>query len=297
MGSPAQKAIDVILEATQDGVIAVDEDGLVTLFNRAAERLTGIRAESAVGRPAVDVIPNTRLHIVLETGEPELGMQQDLGTTVIVTNRIPVRDDHGRVTGVVAVFRDITELTRLTGQVSDLWNVRSLLEAVIESTSDAVSVSDERGNTIIVNPAYTRLTGLPKEAVINKPVTVDIAEGESMHMRVLQTGTPVRNVRMKVGPSGKEVIVNVAPIRINGTIKGSVGIIHDISEIIGLTEELANARKLLRHLKARYTWDDIIGSSPSLELAKEQAKSAAETPATVLLRGESGTGKELFAHA
>ncbi len=176
-------------------------------------------------------------------------------------------------------------------------NVRSLFEAVIEATNDAISVADENGNTIIVNPAYTRITGLPKEAVINKPVTVDIAEGESMHMQVLRTGTAVRNVRMKVGPTGREVIVNVAPIYVDGRIKGSVGVIHDISEIIALTGELALARKLLRQLKARYTWDDIIGSSPSLELAKEQAKSAAETPATVLLRGESGTGKELFAHA
>jgi PAS domain S-box-containing protein len=176
-------------------------------------------------------------------------------------------------------------------------NVRSLLEAVIEATNDAISVSDEHGNTIIVNPAYTRITGLPKEAVLNKPVTVDIAEGESMHMQVLRTGTAVRNVRMKVGPAKRDVIVNVAPIYVDAKIKGSVGIIHDISEIIALTDELAHAKKLLRHLKARYTWDDIIGSSPSLELAKEQARRAAETPATVLLRGESGTGKELFAHA
>lgn len=176
-------------------------------------------------------------------------------------------------------------------------NVRSLLEAVIEATNDAISVADEHGNTIIVNPAYTRITGLPKEAVLNKPVTVDIAEGESMHMQVLRTGTAVRNVRMKVGPAKREVIVNVAPIYVDAKIKGSVGIIHDISEIIALTDKLAHAKKLLRQLKARYTWDDIIGSSPSLELAKEQARRAAETPATVLLRGESGTGKELFAHA
>ncbi|MBA4374335.1 MAG: sigma-54-dependent Fis family transcriptional regulator [Thermodesulfovibrio sp.] len=176
-------------------------------------------------------------------------------------------------------------------------NVRSLLEAVIEATNDAISVADENGNTIIVNPAYTRITGLPKEAVLNKPVTVDIAEGESMHIQVLRTGTAVRNVRMKVGPAKRDVIVNVAPIYVDAKIKGSVGIIHDISEIIALTDELAHAKKLLRHLKARYTWDDIIGSSPSLELAKEQARRAAETPATVLLRGESGTGKELFAHA
>jgi PAS domain S-box-containing protein len=297
MESITKKEIEIILDSTYDGRIAINRSGSVTLFNRAAERITGLRAGLVIGKPAVEVIPNTRLHIVLATGEPELNRQQDLGTIIIVTNRVPVKDSAGDIIGAVAVFRDITEIKKLAGEVSDLWNVRSLLEAVIEAAVDAISVSDENGNTIIVNPAYTRITGLPREAVIDKPVTVDIAEGESMHMKVLQTGTAVRNIRMKVGPAKKEVIVNVAPIYVDGRIKGSVGVIHDISEIISLTEELENARKLIRQIRARYTWDDIIGSSLSIELAKEQARSAAETPATVLLRGESGTGKELFAHA
>ncbi len=171
------------------------------------------------------------------------------------------------------------------------------IETILDLTSDAISVADEKGNTILVNEAYTRITGLPRKAVINKPVTVDIAEGESMHIKVLQTGKAVRNVYMKVGPSKKEVIVNVEPIYVDDKLKGSAGVIHDISEIIALNTELAKAKKLIRHLEARYTWDDIIGTSPALEHAKEQALRAAETPATVLLTGASGTGKELFAHA
>jgi len=145
-----------------------------------------------------------------------------------------VRDADGRVRGAVAVFRDITDIKKLSSTVSDLWNVRSLLE----------------------------------------------------------TGKPVKNVHMQVGSAKKEVIVNVAPIYINGDIRDSVGVIRDISEVSALTEELAHAKKLIRQLKARYTWDDIIGKSPAIELAKEQAKRAAETPATVLLRGEGGTGQE-----
>ncbi len=289
--------IDIIFDSASDGMIAVKNDGTVTLFNKAAERITGLSAKEIIGKPAVDVIPNTRLHIVLAEGKPEIGQEQNLGTTVIITNRVPVRGADGRVRGAVAVFRDITEIKNLSSTVSDLCNVRSLLEAVLDSTSDAISVADGQGNNIIVNPAYTRITGLPPEAVIGKHVTVDIAEGESMHMKVLETGKPVKNVHMKVGPAKKEVIVNVAPIYIDGDIRGSVGVIRDISEVIALTEELAHAKKLIRQLKARYTWDDIIGKSPAIVLAKEQAKRAAETPATVLLRGESGTGKELFAHA
>ncbi|MGD0283593.1 MAG: sigma-54-dependent Fis family transcriptional regulator [Dissulfurispiraceae bacterium] len=297
MNAITKEEIEIILDSTHDGMIAVNKAGIVTLFNKAAERITGLEGNKIMGHPAVDVIPNTRLHIILSEGEPELNQQQILGKTVIVTNRVPVRNNEGRIIGAVAVFRDITEITTLAGQVSDLWKARSLLEAIIEATEDAISVADDKGNYIIVNSAYTRITGLPKEAVLNKSVMVDIAEGESMHMKVLQSGQPVHNVRMKVGPARREVIVNVAPIFIDGKISGSVGVIQDISGIISLTEELSQAKKLLRHLKARYTCLDIIGNSPAMIRAKEQARMAADTPATVILRGDSGTGKELFAHA
>ncbi|HSA78023.1 MAG TPA: sigma-54-dependent Fis family transcriptional regulator [Nitrospirota bacterium] len=297
MATLTAREIDIILDSTHDGLIAVDRSGIVTLFNRAAERITGLKAEMVVGRPAIKVIPNTRLHVILAEGKSEINQEQRMNDVVIVTNRVPVRGEDGEIVGAVAVFRDITELRSLADKVTGLWNVRSLLEAVIESTSDAISVADERGNTIIVNPAYTRITGLAKDAVLDKPVTVDIAEGESMHLRVQRTGMPVRNVRMKVGPAKKEVIVNVAPIHIDGKIRGSVGTIQDISEIMALTSELAHAKKLIRRLEARYTWDDIVGTGAALVTAKEQAMRAAGTPATVLLRGESGTGKELFAHA
>ena len=175
--------------------------------------------------------------------------------------------------------------------------VSSLLEAILNSTEDAISVVDEKGYGILINPAYTRITGLNEEDVLNKPCTVDIAEGESMHMKVLATRKAVRGVSMKVGPNKRPVIVNVAPIIMDNELKGSVGVIHDISEIRKLTEELENARSLLRLMMAKYTFDDIIGEGELIKASIVQAKHAADTPATVMLRGESGTGKELFAHA
>lgn len=175
--------------------------------------------------------------------------------------------------------------------------LKSLFEAIIHSTQDAISVCDEKGTQILINPAYTRITGLNAEDVLNKPCTVDIAEGESMHMQVLRTKKPVRGVPMKVGPNRREVVVNVAPILVDGKLRGSVGIIHDIHEIKHLNEELERAKSLIRRMQAKYTFDDIIGSGELMQTAVELARRAAETPATVLLRGESGTGKELFAHA
>ncbi len=289
--------IGSIIDLTGDGIVIVNEEAIIIACNTVAERITKLRSEDIKGQSAVDVLPGAGLHTVVVQGIPEFNKKLNSADAGMSVSTIPLKDVGGRVTGAVSILRDSANVTALTSQVSDLWEARSLLEAVIQSTEDAISVADEKGNTIIVNSAYTRITGFPEEAVINKPVTVDIAEGESMHMKVLKTGKPVRNVHMKVGPAKKEVIVNVAPIYIDGRLRGSAGVIHDISELIALNTELAKAKKLIRHLEARYTWDDIIGKSPVLEHAKEQAERAAETPATVLLRGESGTGKELFAHA
>ena len=118
-----------------------------------------------------------------------------------------------------------------------------------------------------------------------------------MHMKVLQTGHAVRGVHMKVGPKKKDVIVNVAPVIVDKHIKGSVGVIHDITEFKRLAEELEKAKRIIRTLEAKYTFEEIVGTSDAILLAVDQARKAAHTPATVLLRGESGTGKELFAHA
>lgn len=191
---------------------------------------------------------------------------------------------------------DVSKLIKSADQSANVVNAE-LLSAIINSTQDAISVVDEQGLGILINPAYTRLTGLTAADVLGKPPTVDIAVGESMHMQVLRTGKAVKGISMKVGPKRREVLVNVAPITVEGKLVGSVAVIHDVSEIRKLSEELEGAKRLIRHLEAKYTFKDIIGESREIREAIEQAQRAAQTPATVMLRGESGTGKELFAHA
>lgn len=292
-----QNQTKAFLDAAHEGVMAIDAEGRITLFNAAAERLMGVSAESVMGCFVRDVIPNTRLHLVLETGEPELDQIQDTGTTTVMTNRVPVRDSTGEIRGALATFRDIGEIRRLGSEIVQLKETRTLLEAIVNSTQDAISVVDERGMGMLINPAYTRLTGLTEADVLQKPATVDIAEGESMHMHVLRTHRPVKHVHMKVGPGRREVLVDVAPILVDGVLRGSVGVIHDVSEIRSLNEQLDRAHRLIRRLDARYTFEDIVAESPIMREVVERAVRAAATPATVLLSGESGTGKELFAHA
>lgn len=294
----SKRDYETLLNSTHDAIIGVNQDAIITLFNKAAERLTGTVASQVLGMRAEDSIDNTRLHIVLETGQPELNQEQILPNgTKIITNRMPVRSESGEIRGAVAIFRDITDVIALVEEISDLKELKSMLQAIIHSSDEAISVVDANGVGLLINPAYTRITGLTPEEVIGKPANVDIFDQESMHMRVLQTQKPVRHTPMKVGPKRKDVIVNIAPVMVDGVLRGSVGVIHDVTELKALGEELEKARQMIRTLEAKYTFGEIVGRSELMKLAVEQAKTAALTPATVLLRGESGTGKELFAHA
>lgn len=289
---------DRIFNSTHDGMIFIDVNETIILFNQMAEKMVGQKREDVIGRQIKDVVPNTKLPRILETREPEYNQKQLLGKHLqIVTTRLPIIDEGGKLLGALCVFKDITDAVELAEEVTNLKQIRTMLEAIIQSSDEAISVVDENGIGMLINKAYTKMTGLSESEVIGKPASTDISEGESMHLKVLGTRRPVRGVRMKVGPNKKDVIVNVAPVIVDGILKGSVGVIHDVSEIKTLTAELNRARQIIRTLEAKYTFDDIIGTSEQMLVALEQAKLGAKTPATILLRGESGTGKELFAHA
>ncbi|MFD0767920.1 sigma 54-interacting transcriptional regulator [Bacillus sp. CGMCC 1.60114] len=289
---------DLILNSTHDGMIVVDKDGNVLLFNKSAERMIGYKSEDVVNKYILEVIPTSKLLRIIRTKQIEINQELTLHNgKKIISTRIPILNEVGEVQGAFAVFKDITEIVNLAEEVTNLKEIQMLLEAIIHSSEEAISVVDEQGRGLVINPAYTKLTGLSEEDIIGKPATTDIVEGESMHMKVLRTRRAVRGIHMKIGQKKRDVIVNVAPVIVDGILKGSVGVIRDVSEIQKLTNELNRARQIIRTLEAKYSFDDIVGTSEGIVAAIEQAKLGANTPATVLLRGESGTGKELFAHA
>ncbi len=288
----------LILNSTDDAMVVIDTDGMIIFFNKSAARMTGVPVSQAIGKHIHEVIPKSKLPRIISTKRIESNQESVLENGKrIITTRIPMTNDRNEVIGAIAVFKDITEVVNLAEEITNLKEIQTMLEAIIQSSDEAISVVDENGRGILINPAYTRITGLPKEQVIGQPATADISEGESMHLKVIQTRRAIRGTKMRVGPMKKEVIVNVAPIIVDGILKGSVGVIHDVSEIQSLTKELNRARQIIRNLEAKYTFEDIISNSDEMNIAVEQAKLGAKTPATILLRGESGTGKELFAHA
>lgn len=285
--SISSREMQDILNSTHDAVVAVNQQGIIVLINTAAERLLGITAQEAYGEYAKEKIPGSRLHCVLETGKPELNQRQETGSASILTSRMPVWDAANRIVGAVAVFRDMTEMRQLAEEITCVKEMKKLLEAIINTTQDVISVVDDQGKIILVNPAYTRLIGMRQEEVLGKPPTIDIRQGESVHLSAMQSMEAVWGVPLKVGPASREVMVSAAPLIVDGRLRGSVAVVHEIQE----------GRYLPDQRQSRYTFEDIVARGAAMKAAVENARRAAVTPATVLLTGESGTGKELFAHA
>ncbi len=177
------------------------------------------------------------------------------------------------------------------------------LDIILDHIYFGIIVVDRKGKVIFFNKTYEEFLGLKKEEVLGKHVT-EVIENTRMHI-VVKTGEPEIGWRQRI--KGQDMIVQRIPIKINGEIVGAVGqvMFRDIEEV----RELASRLNLLeskveyyeRELKtlkySKYTFENIIGKSPTIENAKILAMKAAETNATVLLIGESGTGKEIFAHA
>jgi len=108
--------IKVVLDSVVQGVIATDEQGCVTIYNPAAERIFRIPGDQVIGRKVQDIIPNTQMHKVLESGAAQMAVLQDVNGGVIATNRIPILAG-GKRLGVVSTFEDVTKIQYLEQQI------------------------------------------------------------------------------------------------------------------------------------------------------------------------------------
>jgi len=124
------------LASIGDAVMATDVDGRITFLNGVAETLTGWSLREATGRPVQEVFhiinEHTRLTVedpvrkVLETGlivglaNHTVLIRKDGTEIAIDDSGAPIRDDDGKVTGAVLVFRDITERRRAEAEREDM---------------------------------------------------------------------------------------------------------------------------------------------------------------------------------
>ena len=115
-----------ILDALEEGVLAIDKDGKIIFFNTAAARLLSLTPD-AVGKPLSAVYPASTLGRILYTGKPEYNVSmKSLPDVRVLSDRLPIYED-GKVAGAVGIFRNRTEVTQLA---DDLTGVRHMVDAM-----------------------------------------------------------------------------------------------------------------------------------------------------------------------
>jgi propionate catabolism operon transcriptional regulator len=173
--------------------------------------------------------------------------------------------------------------------IEDVYKERYQVNAIVNSTHDGVVAIDLEGNIKIANEHAKTILGIDED-MKGRTITEFIPQSDMI--RVLEEGKIERDEIATVG--GRKVIINRAPVIINGKVVGAVSNFQEITDIQKIELQL---RKRLHQsgLEAKYKLTDIIGKTEEIMEAKELARKFAETESTVLITGESGTGKELFA--
>ncbi len=122
------------LESLCEGAIAIDRNGRVVYVNEKYLPALGLRrASEAIGRPIEEIIPNSLMRRVAETGEPILLDIMELGGEQLVVTRMPIEDEQGKVIGAIGfvLYHRLDSLKpllmRLTQLESDLRSARRQL--------------------------------------------------------------------------------------------------------------------------------------------------------------------------
>lgn len=121
-----------MLDAIHEGIIAIDGNSRITLINDSALNILQMNdkyeMKDMIEKVVTDVFPTSRLPNVLKTGAAEYDKEQRINDTIIVTNRVPIKDGE-RIVGALATFRDKTKITRLAEEVTGVKQIVDALRA------------------------------------------------------------------------------------------------------------------------------------------------------------------------
>jgi len=130
--------IGVILDSVADGVFTVDDEFRVTSFNRAAEEITGVPRDEALGRPCCEVFrasiceAQCALKETMHTGRPVVNrsvyiLRPDGERVPISVSTALLKDRQGRVLGGVETFRDLRLVEQLRAEIARQYTFADIL--------------------------------------------------------------------------------------------------------------------------------------------------------------------------
>ncbi len=179
------------------------------------------------------------------------------------------------------------------------------IDDLIESSYDGLYITDGKANTVMINRAYERITGLKRKDLIGKNMRELVKKGifdHSVTFEVLKKRKPVTILQKIMGD--KKVMVTGNPIfNDSGEIDYVVTNVRDVTELVDLRMKLEETQKLsslyyetLREERQfKHILENIIAKSEIMQKVISQAVKVAGVDTSVLLTGESGVGKTMLA--
>lgn len=295
-----------IFDSLLNPLIVIDGEQEVVIFNEAAERTFGLKAQEAIGRKINEVLPQAGLSSVVRTGEAKMGQRIAIGGKNLIYNVTPLRNRE-KAQGVVALFFEESAQEDVAAEVGHLRELTREYDAMFDSSYDGIFITDAEGRVIKANRAFERLSGYRLDRFMGTKLTRLIEQGYIDHsatLEALETGriaTKTHRTR-----AGQVLVETSTPILgSDGLAIRAITNLRDITELNSLKEQLDRSEALsqryyheLRHVRK----DDlikrgIIFKSDEMRKVIDLASRIAPFDTTVIIEGQSGVGKELVARA
>ncbi|HEX7555346.1 MAG TPA: sigma 54-interacting transcriptional regulator, partial [Leptolinea sp.] len=295
-----KEELDTVINSAYNGIITIDTDGNVRLINSAAEKTLGMLKKDVLGCPLSQILPDSNLYDVVRSGKTDFGQKINFGDKILVTNKSPLAHKEN-IIGAVAVFQDISDFELISEELHYTKSLKEELATIIESSFDGIYLTDSSGRILRVNEAFTRITGIGSEELLNKTIDELVERGVFKHtipLEALADGRPV-TISQEVR-TGKTILVTSNPIMdANGHISRIVHNARDITELNNLKNKLEQAKSLSQHYREQLNKIKIsnkyITKAQSSKALIELVMRLSAVDTTVLITGESGVGKEIIA--
>jgi len=179
----SEQRLRAVFDASPDGIITLDADGLITDCNASIVQAIGVQsADKLIGRPAVELIASdhraaahAKLRESLHTGAVR-SLEYDIVRpdgerfpVELSANVIPGDEDNPRE--IVVTVRDISARKAAEREVQQLSQFR---RSIIEQANIWLHVLDRDLNTIVWNPAAARISGISPEEALNSHLTWEV---------------------------------------------------------------------------------------------------------------------------
>jgi PAS domain S-box-containing protein len=300
------KKLAPLFDMAYNGIVIIDEKGLIQVYNEAARKVLGIRERDLIGRPIASFNPEPWRDMweIIKTGVPQIAKKTVIGESTIIANRTPIFFK-GRVRGVMSIFQDISEYEKVGSELESFKRLNEELDTIIESSYDGLYITDGHSKTLRVNPAYERITGLLKKDLVDKSTDELVARGYfdvSVSLDVIKAKRA--KTMMQHIKGGKTVMVTGNPVLDSrNEVVRVVTNVRDLTELNQLREELEETKQLtkryqdelIEHQYLIQAEQELVIKSPAMRLVVQKALKIARVDSTVLLTGESGVGKDLLA--